>query len=152
MSRHDAAATSRLRIPECAGKVSTKLAAQSGFSLIEMMVAFAIMALSLGVLYQILSGSVSSLRDTARVSEEVLIAQSVLQRRSAVPSEGWIEDGEESGGYRWSVRSKPYQDTQDSSAGYPLHRVEIQVWRAGERNGVALRLATLLPVRAQSSR
>jgi general secretion pathway protein I len=51
-----------------------------GFTLIEMMVAFAILAVALGVLYSAFENSLSRLRHDAHLQEGILLAQSVLAR------------------------------------------------------------------------
>jgi general secretion pathway protein I len=52
----------------------------SGFTLIEMIIAFAILSLSLTVLYGSLDAALSRSRRDARFSEAILIAKSLLAR------------------------------------------------------------------------
>ena len=117
-------------------------ARSTGFSLLELMVALAIMALALGVLYRAIGGGVRTVGDTSRYSQAVIIGESVLQSRDAVPSEGWRDAGQWEE-FRWSVASAPYE-TGDGLA-IALHRVQVDVsWVDGPRERV-FSLVTLRP-------
>jgi len=82
---------------------------QQGFSLLEILIAFSILALSLGILLKIFSGGVN----TAAVAEEytaaVQIAESLMTRAGV---ETALQPGETSGleneYYRWRVAINPY--------------------------------------------
>jgi general secretion pathway protein I len=97
-------------------------------------VALAIMAIALGVLYRAVGGSVRTVGDLSAYSRAVAIGESLLQTRESVPAEGWNESGQWEG-YRWAVASAPYEPA--GGEGVPLHRVQVVVaWSDGlrERN------------------
>ena len=103
----------------------------AGFTLLEVVVALAIMAIALGVLYRAVGGGVRTVGDLSAYSRAVAIGESVLQMRESVPAEGWNEAGQW-GGFRWSVASTPYEP--GGGAGVPLHRVQVDVaWSDGLR-------------------
>jgi general secretion pathway protein I len=57
-----------------------KAARQVGFTLIEMVIAFAIAGLSLSVLFAAFAGALDRIRHNVRMTEGTLIAQSLLAR------------------------------------------------------------------------
>jgi general secretion pathway protein I len=117
---------------------------QGGFSLLELLVAFVIMAFSLGMLYQASGGTVRALGDTDQHLRATMLAQSVLNSRDSVPQGGWNESGQ-SAGFGWRVSSAPFRTDVSDSKVPPLQQVDIVIaW--SDRNGSRqLALSTLLP-------
>jgi general secretion pathway protein I len=68
---------------------------QQGFTLIEMVIAFAILGMTLTVLYGVFENTLSRIRHDAHVSEATLLAQSLLARAG---SEWPLADGTRGGG------------------------------------------------------
>ncbi|MFY3382631.1 type IV pilus modification PilV family protein [Paracidovorax sp. MALMAid1276] len=129
--------------------------AQQGLSLLELLVAFSIMALSLGLLYRSMGSSARNVADMAYQQQAAMVAESLLASRESVASDGWNETGDIHG-YRFEVRSTPYQAGFMQNAAppapgagerVPLHQVAIVVsWLDGSRRQ-ALEVQTLLPQR-----
>ncbi|MBC7469766.1 MAG: prepilin-type N-terminal cleavage/methylation domain-containing protein [Ramlibacter sp.] len=117
---------------------------QSGFSLLELLVAFVIMAFSLGMLYQASGGTVRSLGDTEQHLRATVLAQSVLNARDSVPEAGWNEAGE-SGGFTWRVSSAPFRTDVGDPRAPPLQQVDIVVGWNDRQGPRRLELSTLLP-------
>jgi len=119
---------------------------QRGFSILELLVAFAIMAMSLGLLYRMAGGSARNTTDVVQQQQASWLAESILASHNTVPAGGWQEDGE-SAGFKWQVRSQPYNSGAQGANLVPLHRIELVVsWTMGSRPS-QLELATLLPER-----
>jgi general secretion pathway protein I len=106
-------------------------------------VALAIMAIALGVLYRAVGGGVRTVGDLSAYSRAVAVGESVLQMRDSVPTEGWNDSGQWDG-FRWSVASAPYEP--GTGAGVPLHRVQVDV---GWSDGLRDRTFTLVSLRPQ---
>jgi general secretion pathway protein I len=117
-----------------------------GFALLEVVVALAILALSFGVLYRAIGGSVRSVGDTSRYAHAIVLAESILQSQDAVPAGGWNESGALEA-FQWAVTSAPYDAAGD--AGVPLYRVQVAVgWNDGLRERT-FALVGLLPERGK---
>jgi len=119
---------------------------QRGFSLLELLVAFTIMAMSIGLLYRMAGGSARNTADVVLQQQAVWLAQSILAGQSSLRADGWNEVGE-SNAFKWSVRSQRHESGVSGPDFTPLHRIDLLVtWVAGSRPG-QLALTTLLPER-----
>lgn len=120
----------------------------SGFTLLELLVAFSIMALALGMFYRALGGSVKSIDQVQRYQGAVVLAQSLLALRDSVPAGGWNEEGN-SAGYHWVIQSQPYGTDVQGPKIPPLYQISIAIHWGDERGQGArtLALSTLRPER-----
>lgn len=122
-----------------------KRSATRGFSLLELLVAMAVMALSLTMLYQVDAGVVRGLSDQSAQERATVLAQSLLDAREAVPATGWAEQGQ-GAGFEWSVASVALPLPTNLDARTPLlHEVRVAVRWQGRQGPSQLELATLLP-------
>jgi len=120
--------------------------AAAGFSLLELLVAISILAVSLGALYQAASGATRNVRidrDTLYATE---LARSLVAEYAVVDVLGVSAAGETSGGFRWRARSQPLQEPlPESLAPGALQRLEIRVaWDDGRRERT-VDLVTVVP-------
>lgn len=105
---------------------------ESGFSLLEILVAFSILAITLGVLLEIFSKGIHSASASEKYTRALLLAESTLD---TVGQTQEIEIGENSGVvddiYEWSIDIQPYEDEDsDPEFGNPqfsLYRVRVSV-------------------------
>jgi general secretion pathway protein I len=116
----------------------------SGFSLLELVVALAIMSIALGVFYRAVGGGVRTVGDLSAYSRAIAIAESLLQTRDTVKAEGWHETGAWTG-FRWVVASTPYEPAAGGAVA--VHRVQVDVvWADGMRER-SVSLVSLRPQR-----
>lgn len=93
-------------------RVAADRDSQRGYTLIEVIVAFAVLALALTLLLGTLSGGARQVRWSADAGRAALLAQSLLDQTGVgeVLQPG-RRDGElEDGRYRWSLEVEPYVD------------------------------------------
>ncbi|QLQ00005.1 MAG: type II secretion system protein [Burkholderiaceae bacterium] len=150
--------------PFAASVASGRGRSQRGLTLIEVLVAFVVLALTLGVILQIFSGGLRNARLSDAYTRALLLAESRLE---AVGSEQALVPGETAGqlgeDLRWRVRIQPWAGAaadplaaSGASRGAPpariLYEVQVQVaWQAGGRERslrlTSLRLSDPLPER-----
>lgn len=92
---------------------------QGGFTLIEVMAAFAIFAMLFGVMLQILSTSVSNTRRSGDFTQAALLAQSQLDMIGieGLPQTG-LSTGTHDDRYRWEMSIEPYFVQDDRGINY----------------------------------
>lgn len=121
-------------------------AVQRGLTLLEVLVAMVIMALSLGALYQAAGGSVRGVHDAEMRTRATLFAQALLEAQDVIEPGGLSAQGAFDD-FRWTLDAAPFQTGLEAAPGWPLYRVVAEVeWGAGESVRV-VELATLLPER-----
>ena len=100
---------------------------QTGFSLLEVLVAFSILAVSLGILFQIYSKGAYSARLADDYANAIAIAQSRLSNIGieSLPDVGIYEDSNER--FDWVIRVKPVEDVDEGDKHHNLIKREVEV-------------------------
>lgn len=98
-----------------------KFRANNGFTLLEVLLAFVVFALSFTTVLEILSGSMRNTVRAREYTEAALIAQSVMDQLGL---ELLIEEGAsysgESGDYQWELNVGPYTDVAENTSSIEL--------------------------------
>lgn len=125
-----------------------------GLSLLELLVAFFIVALSLGLLYRSMGSSARQVTDMGQYQRALQLAESLLVLRESVTADGWNESGQMAG-VTWQVSSSPMPDSAAPASASSvtdlqairLHTVNIILrWSEAGRERELL-LSTALPQR-----
>lgn len=114
---------------------------QSGFTLIEVIVAFAIFTLALGAIYESFASAVRRSAQSDAHDQELLVAQSLLSQLRTSPAP-WKanESGKLAGGWFWRTEVAPYDAGTNERSPWRLFSVTIHVSdERGAANEVALR-------------
>ena len=120
---------------------------QHGFSLLEILIAFSILAISLSILLKIFSAGVNTAGVAEEYSAAVQIAESLMAQTGVeTPLQIGEATGLENKKYRWQVSVRPFQFTAENfdAATIPaeLYKVKVTVnW--GDGHGRQLELTSL---------
>lgn len=123
----------------------------AGFTLLEVLVAFAVLAVALGAAMEVFSTGLRSARAAHTHTIATLLAESRLE---SVGVEDPLTEGESSGewdnGYRWRVEVLPYAPNDEALETPTLpdaFAVTVTVWRgdAGKAGSVTLTTLRLAP-------
>lgn len=120
---------------------------QSGFSLLEVLVAFAILSISLGVLYQAFANSLRNVSAVDHHSRAMVIAESrLVEALSEVPYKEGSDSGKVDDYYSWEVSIERYEVPEQGvelKQKLEPYQIEVQVsWGDGKRRQ-AYQLSTL---------
>lgn len=138
--------------------VNTKKASgvlQKGFSLLEMIVAIAILGIAMAMLYRAAGGATRSVRVGEQYAYAVIMAQSLLDNNSHVAPNGVNYTGGGSGdgvagnngmGFQWRVVSTPVI-IQDRNSPALLHHIVVTVWWPGGESFREFILHSVVPVK-----
>ncbi len=119
--------------------------AERGFSLLEIMVAFAILALSLGVLMQIFSSSMNATALSGDYSRAVALAEARLNAIGVeIPLSPGVHTGEPEAGIDWVVNIQPMPLPGEFSENPALQPYLVNVVATWPGTGAARRRRVVL--------
>ena len=108
---------------------------QRGFSLLEAMVAIAILGIALGGLYSAASGATRNVRADERYAYAVELGRSLLANHVQVPRAGLGDNGVTEGGFKWSVITRPAPLGRSGLESGALQEIQVTVsWADGLRD------------------
>ena len=100
-----------------------------------MVVAVAILGMTLGALYQATTGATRSVALDEKMAYAVELARSLRDAHAVVPAAGTQSAGETEGGFAWEVFAEPIQPEGDSALrdGALQHLEVVVSWTDGSR-------------------
>lgn len=131
---------------------------QRGFSLLEILVAFTILALSLGILMQIFSGSLRNTDVTRDQAQAAVLARSLLAgmglETTLAPTDA---SGTFADKFRWRVEVAPFVEAPRQGENeairaktvLDLWQINVQVAWGGDNNNGTARTVSLSSLRVQ---
>jgi len=135
-------------------EVRARPARSSGFTILEVLAAFVVFAVTLAALLQLFSGGLRDAQLADEYARAVMIAQSRLAGYTAADRLDEATSAGTEGRFAWSLSAAAYDERQEAvgaerSKDYNLRvrllRVESRVaWRAADGRDRAVRLATLI--------
>lgn len=112
-----------------------KRRSQRGFSLLEMMVAIAVLGIALGGLYSAASGATRNVRADERYAYAVELGRSLLADHIQVSKAGIAAGGVTAGGFKWSIVTQPVALARGGLEPGALQNVEVTIsWADGLRD------------------
>lgn len=123
---------------------------ERGFTLVEVLIALAILGVSLGVILTTVSESLSRTRRGEQELAATALAQSLLARAGAdVALKEADVKGESANGLTWRLKIDEYGNDEERTAweANPVRVVATVSWlEAGEKRSIALETLKLFPV------
>lgn len=122
---------------------------QRGFSLLEILIAFSILALSLGVLLRIFAGGLNNAEAAGDYTVAVQIAESLMAKTgNEIPLKAFQDAGDENKKYYWKLTISPYNIISEKfdpkKLPVELFKVNVSVaWGDGIDDNRQIELTTL---------
>jgi general secretion pathway protein I len=137
------------RLPHQLRRLISHAGCEAGFTLVEVIVALAILSIGLSVLLGLISGSLRQTAEAERMAEAGSLAQSLLAEVGTdLPIKLEERDGQFPNGYQWHLRMHQYGDAREREE-WPigLYVISTEVeWAEGtQRRSYALTTLRLGP-------
>ena len=115
-----------------------------GFTLIEVIVAMAIVSISLVMIMQLFSGGLRASRASCDYTRAVVHAKNIMEELSfnPIPGSGDFEDG-----FNWQTAIEPYEESEES--GFKIVKLNVIIsWGDALRKPKSMQLVSLktLPI------
>lgn len=110
---------------------------QRGLSLLEILVAFTILSLSLGILMRIFSDGLRSADISRDQAQAIALAQSLLATAGVEqPLAGGAGSGEAAGKFHWQLQIEPFQDEPRVGGAENIRTLPVlELWQVTARVG-----------------
>lgn len=125
---------------------------QGGMSLLEVLVAFVIMSMALGMIYTAAGSSVRDLGEVEMQQQASELGESILASKDGIEEEGWQANGRV-GAFDWSARTVPFPtEFNGNPKAAKLHELAVTIAWQDRKGPRQLTLNTLRPQLAPPTR
>ncbi len=118
----------------------------AGFTLIEIIVAVAIMSVSLVMIMQLFAAGLKASRASCDYTRAVMHAKDKMEELSVTPIQPQ-KSGEFADGYKWEAYSEPYEDLvneEHKDIGFNLLKLKVKItWNAASKRETSVELESL---------
>lgn len=129
--------------------------ANAGFTLIEVIVAVAILSVSLVMIMQLFAAGLKASRASCDYTRAVMHAKDKMEELSAAPIHPQ-DSGEFRDGYKWEADAQPYEEPSDKeleNAGFKLLKLKVKImWNSGAKKENSVELESLKMVSAEDAK
>ncbi len=120
---------------------------ENGFTLIEVIVAFAIVSVSFVLIMQLFAGGLRASKTSCDYTKAVVHAKDKMEELEGNPESG---SGEFDDGYRWQTEVQDHKEIEESS--YVLKRIKVIIeWSEGSGRQRSVELVSLKVVDSEAS-
>ncbi len=129
----------------------SRQASERGFTLLEVIIALAILGVAFGLAVELLASGVRSAKTAEDYTQAVLLARQKMAEMTGTHAlEGSADHGDFGGGFQWTSEIQPV--TQEERLPAQLYQVRIRVSWPGRRAEKSLDLYTLRMAVAEQGR
>ena len=132
MTTQVAVSHTRRWIKHCPSPRLVPISKDQGFTLLEVLIAFVIATLAIGVMIGVAAGSLQGSRTAARYNEAVVRAQSrMAEAVTAGALQPGEREGDDGGGYRWRIKVTQAMGVDAPAADQsspPMTLYAVSVW------------------------
>ena len=120
-------------------KLQDSVYCRGGFTLIEVVVAIAILAISLAMIMQLFSGGLKASRASCDYTRAIVHAKDKMEEMSIEPLQ---DNGKFEDGFEWESEIQPYKELEDSNL--KLLKIKVKVsWLDAPQKQRAIELISL---------
>jgi general secretion pathway protein I len=135
--------------------INSQFSGGAGFTLIEVIVAVAILSVSLVMIMQLFAAGLKASRASCDYTRAVMHAKDKMEELYAAPINPQ-ESGEFRDGYKWEADAETYKESPDEeleNAGFKLLKLKVKImWNTSTKKESSVELESLKMVSAEDAK